>query len=474
MNNARKNYQKSSFFHCRLGESCSHVAAIMFKVEAAVRLGFTKLACTSEACKWNNYFVKDVEASTIRNIEFYSEAAKKNISRATNPYQVVPEPANSAEKFSLLNKIRNANEKAVCLSTFAGFAEKFYWKEPVSEDVGFPQPLTSFFKENKENAVSKFTATDQQIAALEEATMKQSQTILWHEQRAGRITASKAHQVTRTNLENPSKSLIKSICNPTFKQLNVPAILWGKEHEDDALGTYKTIMTKDVNENVIFPSGRIIKGKEIQQSHINPVVSSAGLRILKEEPWLGASPDGYISCTCCGQGVIEAKCPYKWANQNAPLEQLLGNKDCHLDSNGSLRESHKYYAQVQLQMYVCKVNYCHFITWSPTHCAITMVLRNDDFIGAMKTKISAFWNRHILPVLISDGALILEEANENETVFCKCQGDKPDEPMVGCDNANCKFKWFHYSCVGLKTKPRKAEWYCSAKCRKNAQINNDQ
>ena len=136
--------------------------------------------------------------------------------------------------------------------------------------------------------------------------MKQSESKLWHEQRVGRITASKAHQVIHTNLDNPSKSLIKSISNPTFKQVNVPAILWAKEHEDDALGTYKTIMTKDTNGKVIVPSGRTITGKEIKQSHINP-----GLRILKEELWLCASPDGYIPCTCCCQGEIEAKYPIK-------------------------------------------------------------------------------------------------------------------------------------------------------------------
>ena len=44
--------------HCScmagLGESCSHIGALLFKMEAAVRLGYTKKACTSEACKWNN------------------------------------------------------------------------------------------------------------------------------------------------------------------------------------------------------------------------------------------------------------------------------------------------------------------------------------------------------------------------------------------------------------------------------------
>ena len=37
--------------HDKLGEGCSHVAAIMFKVEAAVRLGYT--SCTSQQCSLN-------------------------------------------------------------------------------------------------------------------------------------------------------------------------------------------------------------------------------------------------------------------------------------------------------------------------------------------------------------------------------------------------------------------------------------
>ena len=41
--------------HCTcmtgLGESCSHIGAMLFKIEAAVRAGYTKKSCTDEACK---------------------------------------------------------------------------------------------------------------------------------------------------------------------------------------------------------------------------------------------------------------------------------------------------------------------------------------------------------------------------------------------------------------------------------------
>ena len=47
-----------NFVNCRLGEGCSHVVAVMFKVECAVRLGHTSV--TSQACKWNEVFCKKV------------------------------------------------------------------------------------------------------------------------------------------------------------------------------------------------------------------------------------------------------------------------------------------------------------------------------------------------------------------------------------------------------------------------------
>ena len=45
------------FIHS-LEEGCSHVGAVLFKVEAAVRNGYTSV--TSNACQWNQVFSKKV------------------------------------------------------------------------------------------------------------------------------------------------------------------------------------------------------------------------------------------------------------------------------------------------------------------------------------------------------------------------------------------------------------------------------
>lgn len=55
------------------------------------------------------------------------------------------------------------------------------------------------------------------------------------------------------------------------------------------------------------------------------------------------------------------------------------------------------------------------------------------------------------------------DEGEDTTLYCFCQkvsfGD-----MVGCDNDNCKYQWFHWGCVGLKNEPA-GEWLCP-ECRK--------
>lgn len=50
------------------------------------------------------------------------------------------------------------------------------------------------------------------------------------------------------------------------------------------------------------------------------------------------------------------------------------------------------------------------------------------------------------------------EIDPNEPLYCICNQVSFGE-MVGCDEADCKYEWFHFACVGLKAKP-KGKWYC--------------
>lgn len=46
----------------------------------------------------------------------------------------------------------------------------------------------------------------------------------------------------------------------------------------------------------------------------------------------------------------------------------------------------------------------------------------------------------------------------NEPIYCSCRRVSFGQ-MVGCDNDDCKYEWFHFSCVGLTDQPA-GKWYC--------------
>ncbi len=57
---------------CRCGSACSHIAAVLFKVDAAVRLGLTERAVTSVACMWNKCYKEKVSYTKYyMNISIY-------------------------------------------------------------------------------------------------------------------------------------------------------------------------------------------------------------------------------------------------------------------------------------------------------------------------------------------------------------------------------------------------------------------
>ncbi|KAF5357890.1 hypothetical protein D9756_001784 [Leucocoprinus leucothites] len=47
----------------------------------------------------------------------------------------------------------------------------------------------------------------------------------------------------------------------------------------------------------------------------------------------------------------------------------------------------------------------------------------------------------------------------NEPTWCYCNRISFGE-MIGCDDPECKYEWFHLECVGLKEVPEDDEWYC--------------
>lgn len=86
--------------------------------------------------------------------------------------------------------------------------------------------------------------------------------------------------------------------------------------------------------------------KNLYKTHINLKVGMAGFRICKDKTYIGVSCDAHVSCQCCGKGVIEAKCLFKWANDHST--NWTEDERGHLDTLFSLRMNYSCYAQVLL------------------------------------------------------------------------------------------------------------------------------
>ena len=217
-----------------LGETCSHIAAILFHLEAVVRIQGTKSTCTQEKCQWIiPSYLKNVEYLPIKNIDFTSAHGKKrkldeaisfgDQDTATAPHQVkarAKEPTQS-EMETLFANLSCGGAKPLILSLVPQCSEDYV---PKSSLDTFPTPLpalqqSSYLTLNYPDLLNVCESVDVQVSCemaqlVEKETQLQSHSKLWYSYRAGRVTASCMKAVCHTNVANPSQSLIKSICYP--------------------------------------------------------------------------------------------------------------------------------------------------------------------------------------------------------------------------------------------------------------------
>lgn len=198
-----------------------------------------------------------------------------------------------------------------------------------------------------------------------------------------------------------------------------------------------------------------------------------GLFINPSVPFLGASPDGFVSCDCCGVGVsvIEVKCPFCVKSDKLDSVSYLEE-----DSEGklTLNRNHQYFYQVQTQLGVCKLESAHFVVWTEKDLHVEQISFDEEFWGMICQKSKNIFDTAIMPELVgkfytrllstmatvssqpgifasaeSHGSDCAASASDQEKTWCFC-GQVEFGKMILCENAKCHIKWFHYSCVNVK------------------------
>ena len=140
---------------------------------------------------------------------------------------------------------------------------------------------------------------------------------------------------------------------------NLPALKYGRLMENEAIAKYRSILKN--------------------QGHELVKVTRCGLFVLHDKMYIGASPDGIVSCKCHTDGLLEVKSLYSIAHTSPT------SPECHLDclsrhESGltSLKHSHQYYSQIQAQMGVTGYKWCDFFIYTRHGHYLVRILFDDD------------------------------------------------------------------------------------------------
>lgn len=445
--------------HCTcmagLGEVCSHVAALLFFIEAAVRHGATDVSSTSVRCAWSaSSSCGKAGPSPVVDIDF-SQPKRGGLPKEPASQRIFVPPQPKGNPLELFLHIKEHSPGAKLLKMVPSRQLDPEATDTASEDGDEPEllplPLTSVFQETYKNLpkdeledilISVYdclTISKVEADFLERSTRKQSRSEAWHLHRRGRITASNFSRVQTLQGSSSPTLLITDVMgyatNTNIGGQTPPQILWGIKKEPVARQSFVDTEAP---------------------KHTDFSVAKVGLVVNPQWPYLGASPDGIVSCACCPQAALEIKCSYKYRHVHL---STVKDKDFYLDADMTLKENHAHYFQLQGQMALTGLQMGYFVVWTECSLVTIRIQRDEQLWEELLTKLESFFLRHILPELVTR-RLDPDLGRSAVAVYCTCK--KPEKGrMIACDSDTCATIWYHYRCVNLKRKPSK-KWYCTS------------
>ena len=137
--------------------------------------------------------------------------------------------------------------------------------------------------------------------------------------------------------------------------------------------------------------------------------------------------------------------------------------------------------QVQAQLLCTKFKYCDFIVYTKEDIHVERIELDLSFVDTNLPKVKTVFENSILPELLGwwfsrpkeDTVPSISRPKTNhipvvqvpdDSKYCYCQEGEHGK-MVGCDNSDCRYQWFHLDCLNLTKPPKGKIWYCPD-CRK--------
>ena len=291
--------------HCScmagMSQTCNHVAAALFRIESALRLGLNSPSCTSKANTWLPCN-KKVAPVKIKNLKLsrgdFGQRGKKKSELNCSPKKrfdptIIFDCSLSVQDVS-------AALKQVCDDSLIFTTEMKQPTEVSMEDSEKLCTLDDFLlvSTTADEFFLHMEYFPSRVKDIEFQTRGQSSNPLWFAVRKHMITASKAHAVkTRLASIDKAKSGGKFLdLSSIFKKINgegpsidLPSLKYGQAMESEALSAFF---------------------RSFKDTHKKAKASDCGIFICKDRPFIGGSPDHIFQCECCGKFCIEIKCPF--------------------------------------------------------------------------------------------------------------------------------------------------------------------
>ncbi|XP_064482706.1 uncharacterized protein LOC135395422 [Ornithodoros turicata] len=365
-----------------LGEVCSHCAAICFTVEATHRENSQLPAPTDLPCQWLAPRLKQIPPQQARQLDYRRPrwwSAKRN--RNATEDSTIEFPDDKFEAF--VSQIRTVAPEArlfTLIDINQAAATQPSTQTQASGDfiISPTSPLSSL---NICVELDNIKISRRDAEEIEKLTRLQRKSPAWFAHRKGRITASIFKDVCASKQVKVSSLLQKNFCSQNIRS---PAIYYGIENEARAKDSLFALLS---------------------QHHANGRIEDCGLMISPRYPYLGCSPDGVYYCDCHEPALVEVKCLYTMrdADPTTLAENGQNQKDFCLTRDGTLKQSHRYYYQVQAQLHLNLVDSkrCYFFLFVERGGHLVEVERDEEFMMCHESSVRAFFTDIVLPRLVS-------------------------------------------------------------------------
>ncbi|XP_071144096.1 uncharacterized protein [Mytilus edulis] len=370
------------------GLSCSHVGAVIWKVERAVRNNMTGASCTDENAMWNRGTKRNIEPRPLSNIVFKKPKQGENLLEDLN---VNAPGVRDTPMYYSSQELRTAVEPSPLLPLFKikgttinkSFVSKPAAKENIPKDHGEHDSLSSC--QRCASFYSKYLAVDlARTVKLQTDTINQSKSVLWKDTRKIRITASSASKVPIKETTDCT-NFIREHLHPKF--IGNKFTKHGQEGETAA------------------------KGYLLTNGHR---VIEKGTYVSSERNWLSASPDGILN----DDTLLEIKCTVPSAKWTTLNELFTGQKyDVQMNNNGILvlkvKGNRGFFLQIQLTMFCTELRKCKLLIWlNPDEFQFIEVPYDEQYVCEHVARLRTFYFKKMMNIIV-------DEIEDDRLVFSK-------------------------------------------------------